>query len=364
VTSVGRAAERANRRRQRRHSIKVGLAGFLLACGVILAVVLEFRTSDHRAASLSPSSSPSAAAHSSAGAPPQPSAASIASIPVSGSGSLADPGPAAYDSPGAAAAVLAAATAGVEAVDSYDYRDINRAIQAGLTATTGEFQTSYRAAMTGVVASQAPAQHTVQLCTVRKLGLSTLSTDQSAATVLVLGRLQTQDLTTGTTPRETAITLGVTLANVNGQWLISAVADLSTGTQQSVPPGTGALQAATRAGAQEVLNLLSFSRANYVTDFGRALSGLTGPLLTEQESQRASILATMTSAGADYVGQVRAVGIESVSADSLTLLVVASSFQVDATGKQTPQTQPEIEVGVVRVNGQWLVDQFLAVSSG
>jgi hypothetical protein len=362
VTFVGRAAERANRRRERRQRLKLAFSALLLATGLGLAVILGFRTTGHRAESVvrSPGGGPTTLSTSTS-APV--SELSSPALPITGSGSLSDPGPAAYTDPSAAAAVLAAASAGIQAVDSYDYRDINGAIAKGLAVTAGEFQTSYRAAMTGSVAAQAPADHTVQSCTVRKVGLASLSSDGTSATALVLGELQTENLTTGTTPQETPITLGVTLANVNGHWLISGVLDLSTGTQQSVPPGTGALEAATAAGAQEVLNLLSFTRANYTSDFGRALAGLTGPLLAEQESQRSSILAAMTGAGEDYEGQVRAVGIESVGSDSVTLLVVASSYQVDDAGKRTLQTEPEIEVGVVRVNGEWLVDQFLAVNS-
>jgi hypothetical protein len=158
--------------------------------------------------------------------------------------------------------------------------------------------------------------------------------------------------------------LGVTLEDDNGSWLISAVNDFSTSAGQAQPPGTASLYSAALAGAQEVVNLLSFRRADFTADFGRALAGLTGPLLAEQQSQKTQILATMTAAKADYLGEVRCIGIESASGDSVLMLVAASSYQVSATGVRSLETLPKLEIGVTRIDGQWLVNQFQAVGSG
>jgi hypothetical protein len=155
----------------------------------------------------------------------------------------------------------------------------------------------------------------------------------------------------------------VTLDSVAGSWLISAVNDFSTGSGQAQPPGTRALFDAAAAGAQEVVNLLSFSRANYDSDFGRALAGLTGPLLAEQESQRAVTLSAMVVAHADYVGEIRCIGIETVTPDSVIMLVAATSYSVSDSGVRSVQGLPKVEIGVTRIHGAWLVNQFQSVAA-
>lgn len=360
MTGTSRAAERAARRQRRRDGIRLVIAGLCVTAGVILFVSIKI-DADKSAAS------PAASRHTSS-SPGRPvsttSSSPAARLPIySTPGQTDSSGPAAFSNPALVATVMDAAKRGVETVDSYDYRDLNGAIAAGLAATTGQFQTSYRSAMTGSVAAAAPNAMTVQHCVVEKVGVTSVADDLSRASVLVFGRLRTTDSTTGATPRVTQITLGVTVDNVGGNWLISAVNDFSTTTAKSQPPGTRALFDAALAGAQEVVNLLSFSRADYDSDFGRALAGLTGPLLTEQQSQRDSIRSKMESSNADYVGEIRGIGIESASPDSVIMLVAATSGLVDDAGVKSVQSLPKLEIGVVRINGTWLVNQFQVVAA-
>jgi len=362
VTGTSRAAERAARRKRRRDNIRLIIAGFCVTAGVLLFVSVKLDGDQSAAA-------PAAHGHPSTSSTrhPSPSSSSHSGAPTplpiySTPGQTNSSGPAAFSNPDLVATVMAAAKTGVETVDSYDYRDLNAAIAAGLAATTGQFQASYRSAMTGSVATAAPDSMTVQHCVVENVGVTSVSDDLSRASVLVFGRLQITDSTTGPTPRVTKITLGVTLDAVGGSWLISAVNDFSTTTAKSQPPGTRALFDAAVAGAQEVVNLLSFSRADYDSDFGRALSGLTGPLLTEQQGQREVIRAKLARSNVDYVGEIRGIGIESVSPDSVILLVAATSAAVDDAGVKSVQELPKIEIGVVRINGTWLVNQFQVIA--
>ncbi|WP_338184649.1 hypothetical protein [Jatrophihabitans sp.] len=386
---MSRAAERAARRQQRRDRVRLGIAGFCVTAGLILFVALQGSdgggaaeshgaSGAHRSgsavvgSSLLPSggSTPTpistdtgAGTGTGTGTGAETAAETATALPIIGSGGPTDPGPAEFSSPTVVAAVLTAAKAGIVAVDSYDYRDLDAAIQRGLAVTTGDFEGSYRAAMTGGVAASAPVSHTVQTCSVQKIGITAVSADSTRASVLVFGELSTTDASTGSTPRRTAITLGVTLQHVSGSWLISAVSDFSTAAGKSQPPGTAALYDATLAGAQEVVDLLSFRRAHYDDDFSRALGGLTGPLLSEQQAQKTAILAAMTAANADYTGSVRCIGVVAAAGDSVTMLVAASSYQVAEDGTRTLQTLPRLELVVVRVGGAWLVDEFRAVSS-
>jgi hypothetical protein len=339
------------------------IAGFCVTAGVILFVSIQFRGDRSAAAPASPAHSGSTSQSTSASTSPSSAAPSIAQLPIVAGGAGDGSGPAQFSNPDVVAGTTAAAKIGVEAIDSYDYHDLNAAITSGLLVTTGQFQTSYRAAMTGAVAATAPTTQTVQRCTVEKVGITSVSADLTRASVLIFGRLSTTDTTTGTTPRVTPVTLGVTLDNVGGSWLISAVNDFSTTTGQAQPPGTRALFDAAVAGAQEVVNLLSFSRANFDADFGRALAGLTGPLLAEQQGLRASTLATLNAGHEDYLGEIRCIGIESANGDSVIMLVAATSYSVGDDGTRSVQTLPKVEIGVTRINGAWLVNQFQAVAS-
>jgi hypothetical protein len=342
------------------------IAGFCVTAGVILFV--SIKVDDQTSAAAPPGHVHSTASNGHSGAASSASTspsstASVAALPIVASGQGDGSGPAQFTDPDVVAAVMAAAKTGVQAVDTYDYRNLNSAIAAGLAATTGQFQTSYRSDMTDEVAATAPDAQTVQLCTVEKVGITAVSDDLSRASVLIFGRLQTTDTTTGTTPRVTQVTLGVTLDNVSGVWLISAVNDFSTAVGQAQPPGSRALFDAAAAGAQEVVNLLSFTRANFGDDFGRALAGLTGPLLAEQQAQRESTLAGMTGQQVDYVGEIRCIGIESVSDDAVLMLVAATSYSVNDAGVKSIEAFDKLEIGVTRINGHWLVNQLQAVAS-
>jgi len=362
VTGLSRAAERAARRKRRRDNIRLIIAGFCVTAGVLLFVSVKL-DGDKSAAAPAAHGHPSSS--SSHPASPSSSSAAVKPLPIySTVGQTDRSGPAAFTDPDLVAAVMEAAKTGVQIINSYDYRDLNTAIASGLAVTTGQFQASYRSAMTQGVANAAPDAMTIQHCVVEKTGITSVSDDLSRASVLIFGRLRTTDITTGTTPRLTQITLGVTLDNVGGSWLISAVNDFSTTTAKSQPPGTRALYDAAVAGAQEVVNLLSFSRATYDSDFGRALAGLTGPLLTEQQTQHDSIRSAMEAARSDYVGEIRCIGIESASADSVLMLVAATSSSVNDSGVRSVESLPKIEVGIARINGTWLVNQFQTVASG
>jgi len=363
VTGLSRAAERAARRQRRRDSLRLAIAGFCVTAGVILFVTVKIDGDKSAAAPLAGGHSQSSSAHHGSSSSPSASPTAVRLPIYSTPGQTDGTGPAAFSNPDIVTAVMAAAKTGVETVDSYDYHDLNGAIAAGLAVTTGQFQASYRSAMTGAVATAAPTALTVQHCVVEKVGITSVSNDLSRASVLIFGRLQTTDSTTGATPRITQITLGVTLDDVGGSWLISAVNDFSTAAGPAQPPGTRALFDAAIAGAQEVVNLLTFSRANYDSDFGRALAGLTGPLLTEQQSQRDSIQSAMVAAKSDYVGEIRCIGIESASADSVIMLVAATSSSINDAGVRSVQSLPKLEIGIARINGTWLVNQFQAVAS-
>jgi hypothetical protein len=289
-----------------------------------------------------------------------------ASLPISApAGSPSAPaGSSAADAqfadPGAVSDLLAAASRTVQLVDSYDYRTLGRDQAAGDAVSTGDFRTRYDASLRGL-RSSAPKNHTVQQAVVQKLAVTALSGD--TAGVLVFGRLEITDSANpdGTT---TVLASGVTLERAGATWRINDMTDLADqGTFAATPPGNAALLAAVTAGAREVVNLLSYTRASFDADYNRALDGLTGPLRTQQEQRRAGLEQSMNQTQTDYAGQVRSVGVESASGTSVLLLVCATGYAEQARSAHPVSGTERFEVGVQYVGRRWLVNEYLALPS-
>ena len=287
-----------------------------------------------------------------------------ASLPISAPAPTTSPTAAAgaeLTAPAAASAVLAAAQTAIETVDSYDYRRLDKDRVAGDAASTGGFRARYDASL-HALARSARRTKTVQQAVVQKLALTSLSAH--AAGVLVFGRLET---TTAADPAGATgdLAAGVTLQRVDGAWRISDTTDLiDDGEFVAAPPGNAALVQAITAGAREVVDLLSYSRADFTADFNRALAGLTRDLQTQQLSERDQLLHAMNQAQSDYAGQVRAIGVESASGTSVLLLVLATGYEVSAVRSAQPLSGTErFEVGVEFVHGRWLVSEYLALPS-
>jgi hypothetical protein len=321
--------------------------------GAVLVVVLD-RTGSTRTAA---NSAESVAAPPSFGA----------SVPIStparaGSAAATETSAdAQLDDPTSAAEVLAAAQTAIETVDSYDYRHLARDRAAGNAVSTGGFRERYDAALRAL-ATTAGGTKTVQHAVVQKIALTALSSN--TAGVLAFGRL---DITTAADPAGSTRDLasGVTLHRTDGGWRISDTNDLvDHGDFVATPPGNAALVDAMTAGAHEVVNLLSYSRANFAADFDRAQAGVTGTLRAQQLAKRDSLFAAMTRSQSDFAGQVRAVGVESASGTSALLLVLATGYEVSAsTGTQPLSGTERFEVGVELVDGRWLVSEYLALPS-
>lgn len=256
--------------------------------------------------------------------------------------------------------LLAAATSAIQTVDSYDYRHLAADRTAGDKVTSEQFRPRYDVAMQQLARSAAAA-HTVQQAVVQKIGVTAL--DGNQAGVLALGRL---DISTRTDPAgsSVALTAGVTLQRAGAGWLITGMTDLADqGEFSATPPGNAALLAAVTAAGHEVVNLLSYRRAEFAADFARALAGLTGPLRAQQAQRRPALLAGMTRTGTDYAGQVRAIAVESASGSSVLVVVCATGYST--VGGARPQSGTErFEVGVQYMGGRWLVTEYLALPSG
>lgn len=114
---------------------------------------------------------------------------------------------------------------------------------------------------------------------------------------------------------------------------------------------------AMNAAGTEMINLITFSRADFDKDFQRALDGATGPLRTDVEKKRAQTLKTITQGKFDLYGRLTHKALEgpvsSGKAKGYVVLVTINGYR--STAPDTP-IQQNLEVTVVEKDGKWLAD--------
>lgn len=268
-------------------------------------------------------------------------------------------GEARIDRPGLVNEFVGGATADIQVVSSYDYRHLDDALNTGSSVTTGAYQKSYRAALTGSIADNATAHKVVQTFQLLKAGIGTVSADRATATVLVFGvQSITDDTTKKRAARTTTVTLTATVRHVGQRYLISA---LQVGANAGLPTGTPALAVAAEAGRREVVNLLSYRRAHFDADYNRALDGAAEPLRTDIATHARDTEPSMTAGGYDLSGAVTAVAVERAASDTVVLLVAATGSRIDSSGTESVVVDGRYEVTVVRIGAQWYASQVQPV---
>lgn len=330
MTAKGtRLARRAAERRARWQVRVVFAAGVLVVAAAIATAVLVLLDTDER------NSSASAATRSSG------------------------PASAYLTRPGLANAFVGSATEDIQAVSSYDYRHLDDALNTGTSVTTGEYQKSYRAALSGSLAEDATTHRVVQTFQPLKAGIGTISADGRTAKVLVFGvERVTSDSTTAGRPDTTLVTLTATMRHVGSRYLIST---LQVGASAGLPPGSPELAVAAEAARSEVVNLLSYRRAHFDADYNRALGGAAEPLRSDIAAHADDTRRSVTDGGYDLSGAVTAVGVERATNDTAVLLVAATGSRIDADGAESVVADGRYEVTVIRVGDAWYAGQVAPV---
>jgi hypothetical protein len=330
---------RAERRRAekdagRRQTLRLGLqiAGALLAVIVVVAVVL--------------------AVTSGGGAGHKPPATAT-KTPAATGANLADPG--------RAVTFLGAAASDVAAVTTYDYRKLDDALNAGLPVTVGAYREAYRTALTGDLARTATAEHVVHTFELLDIGIGQMNASGTVAKVLVFGRQRINDDRTGPNTQVSPITLTVTIRRDGSRYRIS---DLVEGMDAGLPPGGPDLAVAAAAGRDEVVNLLSYRRADFDTDVQRAVSGATSPLREQITKDAPATKQAMIKGKYDTTGTVTASAVVRADAETVTFLVAADAGRlVDGTTAPTV-SQQRYEVTVTRTLDGWAVSRVSSVDGG
>ncbi|WP_375499921.1 hypothetical protein [uncultured Jatrophihabitans sp.] len=258
---------------------------------------------------------------------------------------------------GAANAFLAGATTDIVAVTTYDYRSLDTTLSNGETVTTGAYRTSFRAALTGSLATEAKRAHRVQTFASLAAGIGQIAKGGASAKVMIFGAQSVTDDTTGGKAKQTLVTLTATIERQGSRYL---VADLSAGGNAGLPAGTAGLRAAAEAGRSEVAAVLTLRHDHFDADYNVALAGAVEPLRTTLTSQAAATRQRITKGGYDLAGTVTAVAVQRAAGDTLVLLVAATGART-AAGKTSVVVDGRYRVTVVRVGSRWVTSSIDAV---
>jgi hypothetical protein len=119
--------------------------------------------------------------------------------------------------------VLAGAKSCMAKINTYDYRKLDAAEQAGTACTTGALTAQYKTAMEKLIKPQAAKVKFTQAATINSAGIESISKDGKQWVVLIFGQLSTTDSQDGTTtPKLSIFSAQATMQQVKGAWLVSA----------------------------------------------------------------------------------------------------------------------------------------------
>jgi Mce-associated membrane protein len=125
---------------------------------------------------------------------------------------------------------------------------------------------------------------------------------------------------------------------------------------------SSAEQAAVNAARQETINLQTYRRASFDTDFAAALAGLTPAKATEWQAHKATLKTKLTQLKQDAGATVSGAGLVSFDGKSAVVVVASDTLRVDATGKSSTAAQNRSQVTMKLVDGKWLMDDLQSVS--
>jgi len=257
-----------------------------------------------------------------------------------------------------ATAFLAAATADVGTVTTFDYRRLDDALQAGLGVTTGAYRTAFQQAMTGAAAAATKTQQVVREFQVLDLGIGQINAAGTQAKVLIFGRQLSSDKDHAQ-PQPSIVTLCATIVRQGtDRYLIAA---LDQDGEAGVPPGSSELGRAVEAGRAEVVNALTYTRSQFDADQRRALAGATDPLRGQLTDQSTATKRAMDKGNYDLTGVVVTSAVKSAGGSTVELMVAADSTRAGPGGSDV--TTIRYEVTVTEVDGSWLVSQLRALPS-
>jgi hypothetical protein len=122
---------------------------------------------------------------------------------------------------------------------------------------------------------------------------------------------------------------------------------------------SGDERAAMQAARIETVNLLTYARKTFDADWARALSGATGQLKSDLQSDKATTQDNLTKNKFDLTATVSDVGLAGGDARSgFQVLVVASGHRVDDSGTPSAAIPSRLQLTMTNVKGKWLASDL------
>ncbi|MDQ1722070.1 MAG: hypothetical protein QOI26_1804 [Pseudonocardiales bacterium] len=125
---------------------------------------------------------------------------------------------------------------------------------------------------------------------------------------------------------------------------------------------SSAEQAAVNAARQETINLQTYRRKSFDSDFAAALSGLTPAKATQWQANKATLKTKLNQLKQDAGATVSGAGLVSFDGKSAVVVVASDTLRVDATGKSSTAAQNRSQVSMKLIGGKWLMDDLQSVS--
>ena len=120
-------------------------------------------------------------------------------------------------------------------------------------------------------------------------------------------------------------------------------------------------QRAVQSGAIEAANLTTLSRADYESDFKRALDGTTGTLRKDLLAKKSAYLSAMSAGKFDLKSSVVESALESQSGGKILILVTLNGTHVVDKVNSPIATPQRLELTMVKQGDKWLAADFTAV---
>jgi Mce-associated membrane protein len=119
-------------------------------------------------------------------------------------------------------------------------------------------------------------------------------------------------------------------------------------------------RAAMQAARVETVNLLTYARKTFDADWARALSGATGQLKGDLQTDKKTTLENLTKNKFDVTATVSDVALAGGDAKSgYQVLVVASGHRVDDSGTPSAAIPSRLQLTMTEVHGKWLASDLV-----
>jgi hypothetical protein len=225
---------------------------------------------------------------------------------------------AAFAHPKVVKALLAAAAHDFETIYTYDYRNISKYRDAGLSVTTSPYADEYGAIFDGKARDKLVASQYVQVGTATSAGLASI-TGTTHAKVIIRGNLQ---VISASNPEgaSKSVTFVLKLIRPHRSWLVSNVTE-GASAQGSIP-ANAALRSAMTAARVTVELLYGLRRHGFQAQFDRLVAKTAGDLHDSLTTHEAALRKTLDDGKYDLSSKIAGFAVVEASTEPKFIVAV------------------------------------------